>query len=156
MASSHHNSSTSTPVLLLGMPFNTISHFSNYLAYPPNAPRYSRQIHQRGRLSLRSPSSTIQPGQTVLPISGPSIVPVDINPNWKDTPATNSITNLTANRPISSTHSQSKPHQSDSSPGLVWGRPQSERPGHPSRLALWLEPVCGRATLTFWSLRLRW
>ena len=38
MASSCHNSSTSTPVPLLGTPFNTISHFSDHLAYSPNAP----------------------------------------------------------------------------------------------------------------------
>jgi len=110
MASSHHNSSTSTPVPLLGTPFNTISCFSDHLTYPPNAPQQSRWIHQRGCSSLRSPSSTIHPGQTVLPIPSPSIVPVDNDPNWEDAPATNTIT---ANRPTSSTHSQSKPRQSD-------------------------------------------
>jgi len=48
-----------------------------------------------------------------LPVPGPSIVPVDNDSNWKDAPNTNLITNLTANRPISSTHSQSKPCRSD-------------------------------------------
>ena len=38
MASSCCNSSTSTPVSLLGTSFNTILHFSDHLAYPPNAP----------------------------------------------------------------------------------------------------------------------
>jgi len=38
---------------------------------------------------------------------------VDNNPNWEDAPTTNPITNLTANRPTSSTRSQSKPHWSD-------------------------------------------
>ena len=50
MASSRRNSST--PVPPLGTPFNTISHFSDQMAYPPNAPRRSRWIHQRGRSSL--------------------------------------------------------------------------------------------------------
>jgi len=111
MASSCHNSSTLVPSL--GTSFNMISCFSDQTAYPPNTPWYSRQIHQRGRLSLRSPSSTIQPGRTVLPVPGPSIVPANNNPNWEDAPTTNSITNLTANRPTSSTHSQSKPWRSD-------------------------------------------
>jgi len=35
------------------------------------------------------------------------------NPNWEDASATNPITNLTANRPTSSTHSQFKPCQSE-------------------------------------------
>jgi len=83
------------------------------MAYLPNIPQRSRRIHQRGRLSLRSPSSTIQPDQTVLPVPGPSIVPVDNNPNWEDASTTNPITNLIANRPTSSTHSQSKPQQSN-------------------------------------------
>jgi len=39
---------------------------------------------------------------------GPSIVPVDNNLNWENAPATNPITNLIANRLISSTHSKSK------------------------------------------------
>ena len=110
MASSHHNSSTSTPVPQLGTPFNTISCFSDHLAYPPNAPQQSRWIHQRGRSSLRSPSSTIHPSQTVLPIPSLSVVLVDNDSNWKDASATNTII---ANRPTSSTHSQSKPCQSD-------------------------------------------
>ena len=110
MASSHHNSSTSTPVPPLGIPFNTILHFSNYLAYLPNTPQYSRQIHQRGYSSPRSPSSTVHSGQTALPVTGLSIIPVDNDPNWKDTPITNPITNLTANRPTSSTCSWSKLH----------------------------------------------
>jgi len=110
MASSHHNSSTLVP--LLGTPFNTISCFSNQMAYLPNAPWRLRRIHQRGHSSLRSPSSTIQPTQTVSPVSGPSIVLVDNDPNWEDAP-TNPITNLTANRPTSSTRSWSKPHQSN-------------------------------------------
>ena len=63
--------------------------------------------------STRSPSSTIQPGQTVLLVSGPSIVPVDNDSNWEDAPTTNSITNLTANRPTSSTRSWSKPYRSN-------------------------------------------
>ena len=83
------------------------------MAYPPNASQCSRQIHQRGCSSLRSPSSIIQSGQTVLPVPGLSIVPVDNNPNWEDTP-TNPITNNnTANRPTSSTRSQSKPYWSN-------------------------------------------
>ena len=82
------------------------------MAYLPNVPQCSRQIHQRGHLSLRSPSSTIQPVQTVLPVSGPSIVPANNDPNWEDIPA-NPITNLTANRPTSSTRSWSKLHRSN-------------------------------------------
>ena len=70
-------------------------------------------IHQRDYLSLRSPSSTIQPGWTVLPVPSLSIVSVDNNPNWEDAPA-NSITNTTIfNRPTSSTYSRSKPHWSE-------------------------------------------
>jgi len=110
MASSCCNSSTLVPPL--GTPFNTILHFSDQMAYPPNAPRCSRQIHQRGHSSLRSPSSTIQPAQTVLPVPSPSIIPTDNDPNWEDAP-TNSITNLIANRPTSSTRSQSKSCRSD-------------------------------------------
>ena len=107
MASSRCNSST--PVPPLGSPFNTISCFSDQMAYPPNAPQCSRWIHQRGRSSPRSPSSTIQPSRTVLPIPGPSIIPADNNHNWEDAP-TNPITNNnTANRPTSSTRSWSKP-----------------------------------------------
>ena len=111
MASSHHNSST--PVPLLGTPFNTISCFSDQMAYPPNALRRSRWIHQRGQSSPRSPSSTIQPGRTVSSISGPSIIPVDNDPNWENAPANPSTNNNITNRPTSSTRSQSKPHQSD-------------------------------------------
>jgi len=47
-----------------------------------------------------------------LPIPGPSIVSADNDPNWEDTPTTNPNTNLTANRPTSSTHSQSKSYRS--------------------------------------------
>ena len=111
MASSRRNSST--PVPPLETPFNTISHFSDQMAYPPNAPQHSRQIHQRGCSSPRSPSSTIQPAQTVLPVPGPSIVPADNDLNWEDAPTTNPNTNLIANRPVSSTCSWSKPCQSD-------------------------------------------
>ena len=111
MAFSHHNSLT--PVPPLGTPFNTISCFSNQMAYLPNAPRCSRWIHQRGCSSLRSSSSTIQPGWIVSPVPGLSIVPMDNDPNWEDAPTINPITNLTANRPTSSTCSQSKPHHSD-------------------------------------------
>ena len=84
------------------------------MAYLPNTSQHSRWIHQRGHLSPRSSSSTIQPGQTVLPVPGLSIIPIDNNSNWEDAPATNSTTNtITANRPISSTHSWSKPYQSN-------------------------------------------
>ena len=107
MASSRCNSST--PVPLLGTPFNTISRFSKPMAYLPNAPQHSRRLHQRGCSSPRSPSSTIQPGQTVSPVPSLSIVPVDNDPNWEDAPTTNPIINLTANRPTSSTRSRSKP-----------------------------------------------
>jgi len=112
MASSHHNSSTSVP--LLGTPFNTISRFSNQMAYPPNAPWHSRQIHQRGCSSPRSPFSTIQSTWTVLPVPGPSIIPADNDPNWEDAPTTNTITNNNiANRLMFSTRSQSKLRQSN-------------------------------------------
>ena len=104
---------SSTLVLPLGTPFNTISRFSDQMAYPPNAPRRSRRIHQRGRSSPRSPSSTIQPARTVSPVPGPSIVPMDNDPNWEDAPTTNPNTNLAANRPTSSTCLWSKPHQSN-------------------------------------------
>ena len=80
------------------------------MAYPPNMLQCSRRIHQRDYLSLRSPSSTIQSSQTFLPVSRPSIIPVDNDPNWENAPTTNPITNLTANKPTSSTHSQSKPY----------------------------------------------
>jgi len=48
-----------------------------------------------------------------LPVPGPSIVPVDNDPNWEDAPTTNPITNLTANKPTSSTRSWSKLQWSD-------------------------------------------
>ena len=48
-----------------------------------------------------------------MPVPGPSIVPVDNDPNWENALTTNSITSLTANRPTSSTRSQSKLHWSD-------------------------------------------
>ena len=38
---------------------------------------------------------------------------MDNDPNWENTPTTNPITNLTANRPTSFTCSWSKPYQSD-------------------------------------------
>ena len=110
MVSSRHNSSTLVPPL--GTLFNTILRFSDQMAYPPNVPQCSRQIHQRGCSSLRSFYSTIQPGQTVSPVPGPSIVPADNDPNWEDAPTTNPNTNLTANRPTFSTRSWSKPHRS--------------------------------------------
>jgi len=106
MAFSCHNSSTF--VLLLETLFNMISYFSNQMAYLPNALQCSRRIYQRGHLSPRSLSSTIQPGQTVLSVPGPSIVSVDNNPNWEDAPANPITNNNTANRPISSTCSRSK------------------------------------------------
>ena len=114
MASSHCNSSTSTLVPPLGTLFNTILCFSDHLAYLPNAPQRSRWIHQRDRLFLRSPSSTVYPGRTALPVPGPSIVPTDNDPNWGEgAPTTNPITNLTANRSTSSTCSQSKSYWSN-------------------------------------------
>ena len=83
------------------------------MAYLPNVLWRSRQIHQRDCSSLRSPSSTIQPSRIVLPIPGPSIITVDNDLNWKNA-LTNPITNtITANRPTSSTYSQSKPRQSN-------------------------------------------
>jgi len=57
IAFSCHNSLTLVPPLRT--PFNTILCFSDQMAYLPNAPRYSRQIHQRGHSSPRSPFSTI-------------------------------------------------------------------------------------------------
>jgi len=54
---------------------------------------------------------SIQPSWTALPIPSPSIAPTDNDPNWEDTPTTIIfITNLTANRPTSFTHSWSKPY----------------------------------------------
>ena len=90
-----------------------ILYFSNQMAYLPNASQRSKRIHQRGCSSPRSPSSTIQPSQTVLPVLGPSINPVDNDSNWENVLATNSTTNLIANRPTSSTRSQSKLHWSE-------------------------------------------
>ena len=114
MASSHYNSSTTTLVPPLGTPFNTILYFSDHLAYLPNTLQHLRQIHQRDFLSLRSLSSTIQPGQTALSVFGPSIIPVDNDFNWKNAPATNPTTNtITTNRLTFFTHSQSKLHQSN-------------------------------------------
>ena len=111
MASSCRNSSTL--VLPLGTLFNRISCFSDQIAYLPNVPQYLRQIHYRGHSSPRSPSSTIQPGRTVSPVSGPSIVPADNDSNWENAPA-NPFTNTnTANRPTSSTRSQFKLCQSN-------------------------------------------
>ena len=111
MASSRCNSST--PVPPLGTPFNMISCFSDQMAYLPNVPWCSKRIHQRGCSSPRSPSSTIQPGRTVSPVPGPSIIPVDNDPNWEDAP-TNPSTNIDiANRSTSSTHSWSKPYWSN-------------------------------------------
>ena len=83
------------------------------MAYLPNALQCSRQIHQRGHSTPRSPSNIIQPGQIVLSVPGPSIVPVDNNSNWEDASANPSTNNNIANRPTSSTHSQSKLHWSD-------------------------------------------
>jgi len=48
-----------------------------------------------------------------LSVLRPSIIPLNSNPNWKDAPITNPITNLIANKPTSSTYSQSKPCQSN-------------------------------------------
>jgi len=106
MASSCYNSST--PVPLLRTPFNMIMCSSDQMAYPPNVLWCSKQIHQRGRSSLRSPFSTIQPGQTVLPVPGPSIIFANNDPNWKDTPTNPSTNNNITNRPTSSTRSWSK------------------------------------------------
>ena len=111
MASSYYNSST--PVPLLGTSFNMIMCFSDQMAYLPNAPWCSRQIHQRGHSSLRSPFSTIQPGQTVSPVPGPSIISADNDPNWKDAPTNPSANNNITNRLTSSTHSWSKLHWSN-------------------------------------------
>ena len=113
IAFSYYNSSTSTLVPLLGTPFNTISYFSDHLAYLPNTPQHSRWIYQRGCLSLRSLSSTTHSGQTVLLVLGLSIVTADNDHNWEDAPATNPITNLIANRLTPFTCSQSKPCQSN-------------------------------------------
>jgi len=83
------------------------------MAYLPNVPQCSRQIHQRGYSSPRSPFSTIQPSWIVLPVPGPSIVPADNDPNWENAPTNPSTNNKIANKPTSSTHSWSKPCWSD-------------------------------------------
>ena len=119
MVSSCHNFSTSTLVPPLGTLFNIISHFSDHLPYLPNTPQYSRQIYQKECSSLRSPSNTVYPGWTALPVPGPSIISMDNNPNWENTPATNSNINLTSNRPTSSTRSWSKLHQSNNNEQLA-------------------------------------
>ena len=111
MASSCCNSST--PVPPLGTPFNMILRFSDQMAYLPNAPRCSRRIHQRGQSSPRSPSSTIQSSRTISPVPGPSIVPMDNDPNWEDAPTNPSTNNNITNRPTSSTRSRSKPCRND-------------------------------------------
>ena len=111
MASSRHNSLTLVP--LLGIPFNMILHFSNQIAYSPNVLRRSRQIHQRGHLSPRSPFSTIQSSWIVSSVPGPSIVPADNDPNWEDTSANPNTNNNIANRLTSSTCSWLKPCWSD-------------------------------------------
>ena len=104
---------SSTPVPPLGTLFNMISYFSDQMAYPPNTPWHSRWIHQRGQSSPRSPSSTIQPGRTVSPVPGPSIIPADNDPNWEDAPTNPSTNNNITNRLTSSTCSQSKPCQNN-------------------------------------------
>jgi len=76
-------------------------------------PQHLRRIHQKGYSSLRSPSIPIHPDQTVLPVPGLSIISVDNNPNWENAPTNPSTNNNITNRPTSSTHSQSKPRQSD-------------------------------------------
>ena len=49
-----------------------------------------------------------------MPVPGPSIVPVNNDPNWEDTPTTNPTTNtITANRPTFSTCLWSKPCRSN-------------------------------------------
>ena len=48
-----------------------------------------------------------------MPVPGPSIVPADNNPNWEDAPTNPSTNNNIANRPTFSTHSWSKPCQSN-------------------------------------------
>ena len=93
-----HNSSIylgSTLVLLLRIPFNTISHFSNNLirVYLSNTWQYSRYIYQRDQSFPRFPTCTIQSAWTVLPVFSPSIVSVNNDSNWKDAPATNPATN---------------------------------------------------------------
>jgi len=96
----------SIPVPPLRILFNTILHFSDNLAYPPNTPWHSRHIYQRDWLSPKSPFYTIQSGWIVSPVSSLSIVLADNDPNWENAPTINPITNLTSNRPTFSTHSQ--------------------------------------------------
>ena len=72
--------------------------------------QYSRRIHQRGHLFPESLSSTIYPGWIASPVSGLSTIPMNNNSNWEDASVTNPVTNLTANRPTSSTYSWSKPY----------------------------------------------
>ena len=98
------NSLISTLVPLLETPFNIILCFSNNLTYLPNTLQCSRHIHQRDQLSSKSLSYTIQPGQTVSPVSGLSIISADNNYNWENASATNTINNLTFNRLTSSTY----------------------------------------------------
>ena len=81
IASSDHDCSILTLVPPLGTPFNTISCFSDHLAYLPNALQYSKWIHQRGHSSPRSPSSTVYPGWIVSPVPGPSIISTDNDSN---------------------------------------------------------------------------
>ena len=102
-----------TLVLPLGTFFNTISCFSSDLTYLLNTIQYSRYIHQRGQSFLRSPTYTIQSAWTVFPVSGPSIVSMDNDSNWKDASTTNPATNLISNRFNSSTCSWLKPHHSN-------------------------------------------
>jgi len=108
-----HNFSTyleSTLVLLLGIPFNIISYFSDNItgAYPPNTPQHLRYIHQRGQLFSKFLTHTIQPVQTFLPVSSLSIISADNNSNWENAPAINPATNIATNRPNSFTCLQLK------------------------------------------------
>ena len=58
-----------------------------------------------------------------MPVSGPSIIPVDNNPNWEDAPTTNPTTNtIIANRLTSSICLWSKSHWSDEQLANVLGR----------------------------------
>ena len=63
MASSRRNSST--PVPPLGTSFNTTLRFSEPMAYPPNVPQCSRQLHQQGL----SPVQSNLPGQFHLSLA---------------------------------------------------------------------------------------
>jgi len=95
-----------TLVPLLKIPFNTILYFSNNFSgtYLPNTLQHSRYIYQKGQSFLKSPIYTIQFTQTVLFVSGPNIIFMDNNSNWKDAPTTNPTTNLISNRLNSSTY----------------------------------------------------